>query len=79
MTVHGIRLDRYKIGDTVLFRRPQRFEINYSSYYRPEFPMEDTIPFIVGVSTLEWLEAEMRRRVYQPMIETRLDPARLPT
>ncbi len=78
MTLHGICLDDYRTGDTVFFRRTGRFERNYSKFLHPEFPTELTIPFTVGVDTPEWLEAEMKRRIYRPMIQTRFDPARLP-
>lgn len=79
MTVHGICLDNFRTGHMVQFRRPARIERNYSKFLRPEFGLEDLITFVVGVSSVEWLEAEMRRRVYRPMIQTRFDPARLPT
>ncbi len=78
MTLHGVCLDGYRTGDVIHFGRPQRFERNYSKFWRPDFLTDDAILFTVGVSTPEWLDAEMRRRIYRPMIATRFDPARLP-
>lgn len=77
-SVQGVCLDDYKAGDVIRFRRHSRFEVNHSEFLRPSFLSDDTIAFIVGVHTPEWLEAEMNRRVYRPMIATRFDPARLP-
>ncbi len=79
MILHGVDLARYRKGDVVQFRPYQRVERCYSSYLRPESYTDRLINFVVGIHTPEWLEAEMRRRVYQPMIQTRgFDPARLP-
>ncbi len=76
MTIQGICLEDYRAGDTVRFRRQERFEPCMPAYFRHD--PRSYVWFTVGASTMEWLEAELRRRVYHPMIQTRFDPARLP-
>lgn len=68
-----------RFGDTILVRKPPRFERNYSKFFRVEFGEEEMVPFIVGVTEPEEFERQLRKRTYRPMIQTRgFDPARLP-